>query len=1267
MLAAVFRDACRGLAYAHTAVDATGIALNIVHRDATPHNLMVRKDGTTKVVDFGVAKAANRAVKTSTGVLKGKLQYMPPEQVRGEPVTPRSDQWALGASLWEMLVGRRLIHATEPMDVFRMVLAGQFPPASSVVADVPPELDAIVNRMLAADPALRFASCDDAADALDEFARRAGFRHQHVAEFVTQIAGSTIDAVTKDLTPQPVHILGFGGAPQARPSTGLSTTNVNAPSSTGIPCAKCGTRSPAGSRFCNACGSALAAEPVSVETAVDAISTAPNLPPGGSPSSSSSSSPSSPAVLSLPSPSSSMPSRPLPAILRTPGPSAAPAVTVLVAQPSSSPPLPSPSSLPPRTPEPRGPMPRLASAPSLVGVGAPVAGDPRTPAPRLTPSSGVDLGVLGFAAAQDLQRAVVGERRRVVVIRASLAGAMAPEDKPELADERKGALLAQLQNIVDDEGGATESLESDNLQFAFGLEKTSDDDATAAVRAAMALDECVRRSARAWNVPVGLRAAVDVGAAVVAEGPPGRRLSGPVKDRAARIERRISSPRVLVSLDVQRLVRRAWETAAPFTLKDDGATLEVAQVVGPATVVERDAFFVGRRRELAEAARAAAQRPSQVFFTGGHGSGRSALLNEIARQTATAGLPMRRVAARRAVVPWGVARELLLGPGSADARPRLARLPVPVPTAERLGRMFFPDVAARRGGTDVESLSLDELAVVDALAAVARGGVLLIDDWGNVDAGSRSALARLAASGTDVALVATALSEDRVPEGATRTALDPLGEAELHALCAQELRVESLPAAVVSYVVAHCGGNPSLAKLVVEGLVEARVLQLHGGRATVTAALTGVAAPGSLLRAWETRFDRLTPETRTLLRAAAVVGNDFSLDVAAAMMGVDGQLRGPALLQPAVQAGLVEHVQGNTFAFTHAGLRDAIRGRMLPAELAQQHRRALELLAAKTTDDDVEGLQALWAHAGAARDDVLFVEVGARAARALLERGGRAEAVDVYRRILDVIDRMVRQSPSAAATLAQLVHDATMAALPVDSATAAAFWARHAEAVGPAPADLRAWALRARGLALVAAGNAAAAVQSLDQALELVPEGDDDTRALFLSDLGGALEAAGDVQGAVAQMVEAFGRAQGRPNRHPEFAFEALNRLGRLYLRSRLIAQARDTFQLATQTAAERGDEAAAARALTNLGTCAALEGKVDDARLFLGDAIARAEAVGDLIQSSRARLNLGRLLLSKEPTTSRDILTRALADAERAGWKEGIALGRSALQTMRV
>jgi class 3 adenylate cyclase len=110
-----------------------------------------------------------------------------------------------------------------------------------------------------------------------------------------------------------------------------------------------------------------------------------------------------------------------------------------------------------------------------------VAGDPRTPAPPATPSAGVNLGFLGLAAAQDLQRAVVGERRRVVVIRASVAGAMAPDDKPELADERKGALLAQMQKIVDDEGGAVEFLESDNLLFVFGLEKTAEDDAVVSI------------------------------------------------------------------------------------------------------------------------------------------------------------------------------------------------------------------------------------------------------------------------------------------------------------------------------------------------------------------------------------------------------------------------------------------------------------------------------------------------------------------------------------------------------------------------------------------------------------------------------------------------------------------------------------------------------------------------------------------------------------------------------------------------------------------
>jgi serine/threonine protein kinase/tetratricopeptide (TPR) repeat protein len=1233
LLAAVFRDACRGLGYAHMAVDANGAPLNLVHRDATPHNIMLRKDGTAKVVDFGVAKAANRAVKTSTGVLKGKLQYMPPEQVRGEEVTARSDQWALGASLWEMLVGRRMITPTEPLEVFRAILTGKFPPPSSAVESVPPGLDAIVGRMIAPDPAARFASCVEAADALDDFARGAGIKQGHVAEFVARVAGATIDAVTADLTPQPVSIQGRK-AP-APPATSPSSSSNASPSSSppagtpapGAPrarfCGACGTPAPTDGRFCMSCGTPLA---------------------------------------------------PLPSI-----PVAAPSanLTPTPVRPSSS-----PSSSHDRLPTPGL---RAPTATPASGSRVPAAPTTKTPSGSAAPLGGapIDVARLGLEAADALMRAVV-EKRTVCVVRASVAGALGPADQPELALQRGDALVAALARAVSDGGGVVESAAVDNLCFSVGAEQTREDDAVVAVRLAFAVDDVVRRCATAWGVPIGLRAAVDCGPAVVTDTAQGKRVSGAPKDRATSIERRVGAPRVLVSVDVARLVRRAWETAAPFTVKDDNVSLEVAQVTGLARAVERGSLFVGRKRELDEVARALAQRPSRTFLVGASGTGRTALLDEVARRAAASGLHAVRASARNDGSPYAVARALVTGDlDVAAARERLAQLGLPEAMTARLLRVFFGEGAAPRAADAADAMVLDEAAVVDALVAAsagaagaatggvtggATGGVVLVDDWGSVDAGSRAALARAGSGAAAVAVVVTALPEDVLPEGATRIALDPLGDVDLRALVARELDVDDVPQPLAAYVSVHAGGSPSLARLIVEGLVDSAVVAVHAGRATVAPGLASTPAPASVLRVYEARFDRLTDETRALLRAAAVVGDEFSIELAGAVIGVDGQLRAPALLAPAQQAGLVQPTSPSTYAFRQ-GLRASLLSRTVQSELLALHRRALELLETKATDHDVALLQAIAGHAEAARDDGRFVGWAWRAARALDARGVRVEAIAWFRRALDVAGRLARQTsaPQDVAALVQIVTEATTAGIVVDAAAAADLWTRYAAPLAAgAGAELRCWGLRAHGRALVAAGRAKEAIEVFDTALEAVPDGDDDTRALLLSDLGGALETTGDIQGAAAQLVEAFRHMQGRQNRHAEFAFEALNRLGRLYLRSKQTAKARDAFKMAQAQAEAVGDEAGASRCEMNLGTCAALDGEVGPAQQLFAAAAARAAAVGDVTQAARARLNLGRLLSQASPAQARAVLGEALADAERVGWKEGIAMARNVLGAIR-
>jgi eukaryotic-like serine/threonine-protein kinase len=156
-----------GLHAAHEARDERGELLAIVHRDVSPHNVLVGIDGIPRLIDFGVAKAANRLRTTKNDQLKGKIAYMSPEHVRSEPLTRLADVYAAGIVLWECLVGRRLFDADNEGALVAQVLAGARAPPSAHGAATTPALDAIVMRALALKPAERFATARDMALALD--------------------------------------------------------------------------------------------------------------------------------------------------------------------------------------------------------------------------------------------------------------------------------------------------------------------------------------------------------------------------------------------------------------------------------------------------------------------------------------------------------------------------------------------------------------------------------------------------------------------------------------------------------------------------------------------------------------------------------------------------------------------------------------------------------------------------------------------------------------------------------------------------------------------------------------------------------------------------------------------------------------------------------------------------------------------------------------------------------------------------------------------
>jgi serine/threonine-protein kinase len=140
---------CQGLAYAHELTNAEGKALDIIHRDVTPANVLITKYGEIKIVDFGLAKASSQLAASEQGVIKGKFGYLAPETVLEQPVDHRVDVFAVGIILWEMLAGRRLFLGKTDFETVRQVMQTVIPPIREINPDVPEELEPILLRGLA--------------------------------------------------------------------------------------------------------------------------------------------------------------------------------------------------------------------------------------------------------------------------------------------------------------------------------------------------------------------------------------------------------------------------------------------------------------------------------------------------------------------------------------------------------------------------------------------------------------------------------------------------------------------------------------------------------------------------------------------------------------------------------------------------------------------------------------------------------------------------------------------------------------------------------------------------------------------------------------------------------------------------------------------------------------------------------------------------------------------------------------------------------------
>jgi len=180
----------QGLHAAHEARSDRGDPLEIVHRDVSPQNVLVGVDGIPRLLDFGIAKAMGRAANTRGAQLKGKISYMSPEQIIGNPVTRRTDIWGASIVLWQSLTGRKLFHAPNDAETLYQILEAKLDPPSRYNKKVSPELDAVVLRGLERDPEDRFATAHEMVVAFEKTLTVVSQRE--VAEWVVKIGGEAL-------------------------------------------------------------------------------------------------------------------------------------------------------------------------------------------------------------------------------------------------------------------------------------------------------------------------------------------------------------------------------------------------------------------------------------------------------------------------------------------------------------------------------------------------------------------------------------------------------------------------------------------------------------------------------------------------------------------------------------------------------------------------------------------------------------------------------------------------------------------------------------------------------------------------------------------------------------------------------------------------------------------------------------------------------------------------------------------------------------------
>ena len=212
----VLADVCLGLEHAHEAKSDDGSPLGIVHRDVSPQNIAVSIDGMAKLLDFGVAKAEGRLSETRAGTLKGKLGFMAPEQLVGETIDRRADVFAIGVCLYSLVTGAMPFKGKDDIEVMRVRLTGEYPPASSLAPDLAPALEKIIQKAMAVSPDERYPSALALHEDLERYLATLDPMPttKSVARWVSALFPNPDELFTGQPVPTPIHEPSFPSNPQ---------------------------------------------------------------------------------------------------------------------------------------------------------------------------------------------------------------------------------------------------------------------------------------------------------------------------------------------------------------------------------------------------------------------------------------------------------------------------------------------------------------------------------------------------------------------------------------------------------------------------------------------------------------------------------------------------------------------------------------------------------------------------------------------------------------------------------------------------------------------------------------------------------------------------------------------------------------------------------------------------------------------------------------------------------------------------------------------